>query len=485
MVQDTEDYVQQGLRFLNDPEVYMELEEDPSTTTANAANEMLDKYNRSGRISSFTAKAHKTDLTNLREQRMYFLRKVHKTPHKLRPIVSCCSGPTQGVSKLTNTILSAFLDTVPSLIKNSTQVITALEQLKVPKKQYQQLTLATMDVVSLYPSIPQTLGINMALQQAIPTNPPSSTENSMKNMLKEMLGLVIKNNTFGFANKHFKQLKGVAMGTPVAPTLANLFMAKVEADAITSWQGTQPLIWLRFVDDIFIIMESTQEELHRFISHCNSRMGAIKYTAEVSSNCVDFLDLTIFKGPRYQEVGILDIKPFAKAIDPHSYLHYSSAHHCSIKKGVVRGEFIRTLRRSSSAQIYAESAQELTSWFTKRGYPTNLIKETTSDLSFKERNKYLEQKDNKTLEECTTLLRVRQHPAISSTAIFKALQDPELPFKNVISRPRPPTIGELITKASTSGVRSDYALRSADKATQPADPSKQATTSSNQAGTSS
>ena len=178
----------------------------------------------------------------------------------------------------------------------------------------------------------------MALQQAIPTNPQNSQQNTMKNMLKELLTLVIKNNTFGFAGKHFKQLKGVAMGTPVAPTLANLFMAKVETDAISSWEGTQPLVWLRFIDDILIIMESTPEELHSFVSHCNNRMGSIKYTAEVSSTCVYFLDLTIFKGPRYQAIGTLDIKPYAKAIDPHSYLHYSSAHHCSIKKGVVRGE---------------------------------------------------------------------------------------------------------------------------------------------------
>ena len=241
MVQDTTDYVEQGLKFLGDPEIYTELETDPSMEIATTANELLDKYNRSGRISGYTSKAHKTDLTNLREQRMYFLRKVHKTPHKLRPIVSCCSGPTQGVSKLTNTILSGYLDSVPSLVKNSTHVITALEQLKVPSKQYEQLTLATMDVVSLYPSIPQTLGINMALQQAIPTNPQNSQQNTMKNMLKELLTLVIKNNTFGFAGKHFKQLKGVAMGTPVAPTLANLFMAKVETDAISSWEGIQPL----------------------------------------------------------------------------------------------------------------------------------------------------------------------------------------------------------------------------------------------------
>ena len=307
-----------------------------------------------------------------------------------------------------------------------------------------------MDVTSLYHFILQTLGINMALQQAIPTNPPNSKENSMKNMQREMLTLVIKENTFGFADKHYKQLKGVAMGTPVAPTLANLFMGKVEVEAISSWEGTQPLVWLRFIDDILVIMESTPLELHNLVSHRNNRMGSIKYTVEVSSTCINFLDITVFKGARYQKTGILDIKPYAKAIDPHSYLHYSLAHHISIKRGVVRGEFIRTLRRSSSPEIFAQSALELTGWFVNRGYPKDLIKETTSDLTFKDRERYLEQRDNKTLEECTTILRVRQHPAINSTAIYRALEDRDLPFVNRVVRPRPTTIGELITKASSS-----------------------------------
>ena len=93
VVQDTADYNHLGLQFLGNPESYEELETDPSMDTAKKANEMLDKFKRAGRRSDYTAEAHKTDLTNLREQRMYFLKKVHKTPHKLRPIISCCSDP--------------------------------------------------------------------------------------------------------------------------------------------------------------------------------------------------------------------------------------------------------------------------------------------------------------------------------------------------------------------------------------------------------
>ena len=62
------------------------------------------------------------------------------------------------------------------------------------------------------------------------------------------------------------------------------------------------------------------------------------------------------------------------------------------------------------------------------------------------------------------LLQVRQHPAISSAAIYRALEDRDLPFVNRVVRPRPTTIGELIIKASSLSVRSDYSLRSSKSA---------------------
>ncbi len=33
----------------------------------------------------------------VRTQRMYFLKKLHKNPHGIRPIVSGCSGPTERI----------------------------------------------------------------------------------------------------------------------------------------------------------------------------------------------------------------------------------------------------------------------------------------------------------------------------------------------------------------------------------------------------
>ncbi len=87
------------------------------------------------------------------------------------------------------------------------------------------------------------------------------------------------------------------------------------------------------------------------------------------------MDVTIFKGERFKAIGKFDVKPFAKKIDPHSYLHYSSAHPKGSSAGVVGGKMIRMLRHSSSPQIFAEGMSDLMSWFEARGYPKRLLKE--------------------------------------------------------------------------------------------------------------
>ncbi len=160
----------------------------------------------------------------------------------------------------------------------------------------------------------------MALQQALPTSPPTSSENGRKNMLREMLKLILEGNTFKFAGRTYKQIKGIAMGTPVAPTWANLFMGKLETDALTAWPGPLPLIWLRYIDDILTLFPGTQTEFDTLLVHLNSRMKSIKFTSETSKCKIDFLDVTIFKGERFQTEGVLDIRPYSKAIDPHTYL---------------------------------------------------------------------------------------------------------------------------------------------------------------------
>ena len=46
--------------------------------------------------------------------------------------------------------------------------------------------------------------------------------------ITELLGFWLHNTYFSFQNKFYKQVEGVAMGSPVRPIVANLYMEHFE-----------------------------------------------------------------------------------------------------------------------------------------------------------------------------------------------------------------------------------------------------------------
>ena len=71
-------------------------------------------------------------------------------------------------------------------------------------------------------------------------------------VLLKMADFVLKNNYFEFGNKIKQQISGTANGTKFDPTYACIFMSDLETKFLES-QQLQPLVWLRYIDDIFFI----------------------------------------------------------------------------------------------------------------------------------------------------------------------------------------------------------------------------------------
>ena len=53
-------------------------------------------------------------------------------------------------------------------------------------------------------------------------------------------------NNFVFNDEHFLQQHGMAMGTRMAPTFANLFMGEFEKNAISGY-ADKPYLWYRYM----------------------------------------------------------------------------------------------------------------------------------------------------------------------------------------------------------------------------------------------
>ena len=61
------------------------------------------------------------------------------------------------------------------------------------------------------------------------------------------------------------------MGTRVAPNFANVYMGRFEENFVykTEWSN-YVIIWVRFIDDIFLIWKGDIDSLTEFIDHLNN-----------------------------------------------------------------------------------------------------------------------------------------------------------------------------------------------------------------------
>ena len=105
----------------------------------------------------------------------------------------------------------------------------------------------TVDVTSLYTNTPAEGpdGGLEAFEKALETREEKRVPRWFLNALLQQ---VLDSNIFEFNGQLWRQCIGTAM---VAPTYACLFMSELEQKILTSWEGTKPLLFKRFIDDIF------------------------------------------------------------------------------------------------------------------------------------------------------------------------------------------------------------------------------------------
>ena len=109
-----------------------------------------------------------------------------------------------------------------------------------------------------------------------------------------MLKLATTESSFIVDNKLYKQIDGVAMGSPLGPTLATAFLCHFEKNWLNECPSQfKPVVYKRYVDDIFVLFKS-KEHLKLFVNYMNSKHRNIKFIFETEdSNNFSFLDVKI------------------------------------------------------------------------------------------------------------------------------------------------------------------------------------------------
>jgi hypothetical protein len=238
----TKEYRDEANKQLSDRNFYRKVGRDNTESITKAINAELKTACKNGKIN--IDQRNYLTVTEPRTPCFYMLPKIHKQGNPGRPIVSACGGPTSKLSGFIDEHLKKVVTKVPSYLKDTTDFLSKLGGLTLPN----DVILATIDVKSLYTNIPVEEGIR-AVGHALSTHQFTTP---LPQLLK-FLQLVLNNNEFEFDGKHYKQVKGCAMGTPCAPNFANLFMSELETKLLRDAPGPVPFIWWRYIDDIFII----------------------------------------------------------------------------------------------------------------------------------------------------------------------------------------------------------------------------------------
>jgi hypothetical protein len=119
----------------------------------------------------------------------------------------------------------------------------------------------------------------------------------------EILEITLKFNVMDFMSENFIQIFGIAMGTNIAPILANLYLAMLEKklkeqtkdDPKMIW----PILWRRFIDDGLGVIKGLKKDVEYFVHKFNSMVQSIKIDKFEFGDKVHFLDLYIYKGERF------------------------------------------------------------------------------------------------------------------------------------------------------------------------------------------
>ena len=106
------------------------------------------------------------------------------------------------------------------------------------------------------------------------------------------LEFCLNNAYFIFQGRFYEQMEGTAMGSPINPIVANLFMEDLEIRALAT-SPCPPTLWKRYVDYTFTVIKRSHKDA--FLEHINSIDHNIQFTFEDSreDGSIPFLDMLI------------------------------------------------------------------------------------------------------------------------------------------------------------------------------------------------
>lgn len=377
VIMDKQDYLTEGYRQLSNTMHYRKIGEPVHPSIKNKVNTILQNLANKRTITKKQFEYLQVP-DNPKPRKLYLLPKIHKDPDKWtvkdkippgRPIVSDCSSDTYRVAEYIDHFLAPQATKHASFVKDTPDFLKKISQIRPNPNSF----LVTIDVDSLYTNIDNKDGLE-AVRKIFELH--SDTKRPDQEIL-DLLKICLENNDFMFNGEWFLQIWGTAMGKKFAPNYANIVLALWEAGALSKC-SLKPDIFLRYLDDIFLVWSHSEEEFWQFFETLNNHHPTIKLKATIHRTSIDFLDVTVFKGARFSATGQLDTKVYFKPTDTHELLHKLSYHPKHTFKGILKSQILRFHRICNNHSDFEHACTTLFTVLKTRGYSKRLLRSIKS-----------------------------------------------------------------------------------------------------------
>ena len=227
--------------------------------------------------------------------------------------------------------------------------------------------MASLDVDSLFTNIPLDETIDICVDNLYNDNenPPNTPKHDFRNLLS----IATKESFFMFNNKYYKQVDGVAMGSPLGPALAKIFMCSFESKWLRDCANDfKPVFYRRYVDDIFALF-SFPDHADKFKEYLSSKHPNINFSIEKEKDsCLPFLDINIFHENEKFATNVYRKKTLSGV-----YTNFKSFIPETYKIGLIKSLLFRCFSLCSDFIKFHHEIDELKSILYKNSYPRDLI----------------------------------------------------------------------------------------------------------------
>ena len=282
----------------------------------------------------------------------------------MRPIVSSIGTVTYNTAKELAIILKPLVGMSAHHVQNTRDFVEQLKDVRL--KQGECIT--SYDVTALFTSVPIQPVVNIIKQRLVNDKELQQRITISISHIISLLEFCLKSTSFVFKGLYYQQMEGAAMGSPLSPIVANIFMESFEKEALET-APHPPSLWKRYVDGTFVIQE--EQYKNEFLHHINSLDDNIKFTAESTKadGSMPFLDTLVTP----QSDGRLATKVCRKPTHTNQYLQWDSHHAISNKYSIISSLLHRAKNICSNQQLLEEEQAQIHRTLSTCKYPDWVI----------------------------------------------------------------------------------------------------------------